>query len=525
MQSVSAAFTAEAKDTVREPAHSLLVAWKKDTNTSNRTFTIGVSSIGGSDLIGLESGAFSSASIYQYEDESSYVTNLGWEHNLNMPLGGLTKGAGEFSLDNTSQRFTPDYMSGNSAIYTAVGEPKRPFIINAGFKTNGINETIPQFSGITNKPPQVNNNQKTFVTGGFDYADFLSNRDLNDSAMFTGIRTDVAISTLLNQAGLTTSQYDLDVGLNEIPFVLFENGDKMGNILNLLAQSEHGHMFQDEQGKYRFWNRQHWNNAPYNQIQCILTTAEVLNQEIDPQERLDSLVNVVEINTDYYRKNVDTVYYYDTSSVDSGEEIVIPSNATTEVWFNFEFPTLEITNSTFIAYSEPNYNGINLTSQITINKIDTFSSAAKYTITNNSSSGAYFPFIEIIGRYAEKISDIKVRQVDDSSVTAYEEKPITITNKYIQSTQWANYLADLILQGFSRPLNIQKLTIKAMPQLQLGDLISYSGIEFKILGIKTTYNVSSGFIQELSLTNSNFSTTTYFTIGISSIGGADLIAA
>lgn len=65
MQDVSAAFTAEAQDTVRRPVHSLLAAWKKDTNTANRTFTIGVSTIGGSDLVGLESGSFSSASIYQ----------------------------------------------------------------------------------------------------------------------------------------------------------------------------------------------------------------------------------------------------------------------------------------------------------------------------------------------------------------------------------------------------------------------------------------------------------------------------
>jgi len=114
VQTVAEGFTAEERDSVRSIAHNLLVSWKKDTNLAAITFTVGVSLIGGDDLIGIDQGAIGSPSNYLYFDESDYVMSMSWERGLNMPTGGLSKAMGEATLDNTTGRFTPRYRGGSS---------------------------------------------------------------------------------------------------------------------------------------------------------------------------------------------------------------------------------------------------------------------------------------------------------------------------------------------------------------------------------------------------------------------------
>src|SRR3990167_4969708 len=109
MQSVVSGWTAEERDTVRKIAHNLQVSWKKETTIGNRTFTIGVSTIGGNDVIGINPGAVAGPGAYKYFNETDYVTELEWERGLSMPTGGLSKAMAGATLDNTSGRFTPRY--------------------------------------------------------------------------------------------------------------------------------------------------------------------------------------------------------------------------------------------------------------------------------------------------------------------------------------------------------------------------------------------------------------------------------
>src|SRR3990167_9949481 len=120
MQTVATGWTAEERDSFRSIAHNFLTSWKKDSLLSNRLFTIGVSTIGGDDVIGINPGAIGSPGNYRYFDESDYVTSLAWERGFRMPIGGITKALAEAKLDNTSGRFTPRYMGGTSELFTAI---------------------------------------------------------------------------------------------------------------------------------------------------------------------------------------------------------------------------------------------------------------------------------------------------------------------------------------------------------------------------------------------------------------------
>jgi hypothetical protein len=521
VQSVAAGWTAEERDPVRSIAHNLQVSWKKFSTLSARTFTIGVSTIGGNDIIGINPGAIGSPGNYKYFDESQYVLGLGWERGLNMPLGGLTKALAEAELDNTSGRFTPRYMGGNSELFTAI-LPRRPMIINAGFDFGGVDQVIPQFAGTLNYAPEVRIRNKTIRLRAADYVDFFQNRYLDQEVMFTSQTTDTVLETLMTNMGMNTAQYDLDPGINIIPFGLFEKGTRFGDIINQLVQAENGHFYQDESGIFKFENRQHWDSSPYTQVQRIILTGQVINAEAP---NMDHLINVVEIKAQIKQKQpAQTIFNLPALTF-----ITVPGNSSLDQFFEFQDAVLQLTdptnggaNSYFVANSASDETGTDLTSSIQVNNLGTFAKSVKYRFTNTSSYTVYITQLVLSGRVAKHTSDLYYRQQDDSSVTAYEEQPLRIENDYIQNESWAASLSQMLLTDYSDVENLQKITIRAIPELQLGDLVSWQGRYFRIYNIAAQLNPSVGFVQELTMLQRQI--TSYFRIGISVVGGTDKIA-
>lgn len=521
MQSVSAAFTAEEKDTVREIAHNLQVSWKKESTLGSRTFTIGVSTIGGNDIIGSNPGAIGSPGIYRYFDESTYVEGLAWERGLNIPTGGLVKGLAEARLENTSGRFTPGYMGGTSELFTAM-LPRAPFIISAGFEVGGVNTVIPQFSGVLTKTPEIDSRSRTVKIQGSDYVDFFSNRYLDQEIMFTSQRTDQVYTTLLQSLGISTAQYDLDYGINIIPFGLFEKGTQYSGIFNDLAEAENGHFYQDESGIFKFENRQHWDSSPYTQVQKLVLTGQVIEAE-SPND--DHLINVVEIRANLRQKQpAQTIF-----TLPSLSSIELQPGESVEEFFEFQDPILALTNPTgggdvsyYVANTERDESGTVSTGSITFTNVGTFAKAVKYRIKNNASETLFVTQVVLSGRPAKQYGDLYYREKDDSSVTAYQERPLQIDNDYIQDESWAASYARLILNDYSEIENLQRITIRAIPELQLGDLISWQGRYWRIYDIKSTLNAGTGFVQELTLLQRDINS--YFRIGISTIGSSDQIA-
>lgn len=520
MQSVNAVFTAEARDEVRSIAQDLQISWKAESTLGSRTFTIGVSLIGGNDIIGANPGSIGSPGIYRYFDESEYVMSLAWERGLNIPTGGLSKAYAEAELDNTSGRFTPRYMGGTSELFTAI-LPRRPFIINAGFDIPP-EITIPQFSGVFDRTPEVSARDKSVRVHGADYVDFFQNRYLDQEVMFTGLRTDEVYEDLLQSMGLATSQYDLDYGINIIPFGLFEKGTRYSNIFHQLAEAENGQFYQDEEGIFKFENRQHWDSSPYTDVQSIVLTSQVLEAEA-PSD--DHLINVVEIRSPIRQKQpAQTIF-----NLPSLTTIAIPASGSLEQFFEFQDPVLALTDPTnggtvsyYLANSEQDGEGTDVTSSVSIKNVGTFAKAVKYRFQNTSTSIAYITQFVLSGRVAKQTGDLYYREKDDSSVTAYQERVLSIENDYIQNESWAASYSRMILNDFSDIENLQKITIRALPQLQLGDLVSWQGKYWRVYDIKAKLNPGQGFVQELTMLQRTINS--YFRIGISLIGGIDQIA-
>lgn len=520
MLASASGFTAEERDNVRSIAHNLLVSWKKESNLGSRTFTIGVSSIEGNDLIGIDPGAIGSPSNYNYFDESDYVMSMSWERSLKTPIGGLSKAMGEATLNNTNGRFTPRYMGGDSELFTSMVN-RRPFIINAGFNYGGIDQTLPQFAGVTTRPPVVDMRSRRASIQGSDYIDYFQNRIVDKTTMFTSQTTDVVIESLLSQLGMSTAQYELDPGINVVPFGLFEKGTRFADIIDELVEAENGQFYQDENGRFIFANRQHWQSSPHNSVTKVLYTAQVLSSIALGQ---DQLINVVEVKAPLKKKQPEQPVL----SLDNADFLLVPKNGDLEYFFEFNDPVLQLTHPTssgksyFLANSKPDGTGTNLTSSISIINKGTFAKVVKYKFTNSSAIPAYITKFVLSGRTVRDTGAIYHRAVDSSSITAYEERPYIVENPYIQDPTWAESLAQMLLDDYSEPGKVQQVTVRAMPDLQLGDLISWQGRYWRIYDIKTKLSNEGGFIQDLTIIQG--STASYFRIGISEIGGEDLIS-
>lgn len=516
MQSVTDAFSVEEVDAVRRIGQSTAVSWKKDFLSSITIFTVGSSSIGDNDIIGGQAVYASAWDKYVYEDESDQVLSLSYERELNIPTGGLVKAMADFRLDNTSGRYTPHYVGGTSAIFTAVDQPRKPVIINAGFEIDGVDDLIPQFVGVTTKPPVIDYRNRTADFHAEDFIAFIQNKYVEDTAMFTAQTTDVVLESILQTLGFATSQYDLDPGVNVIGFGQFNRGDKFGNIVNKLVQAEDGHFYQDEQGKLRFENRQHWDNAPYTQVQRIITTSQVINSRSSAD---DHLINVVEINAKPMVKQplqlVWTLASYKT----------IPAGSTLELFVNFDDPMLQVlTPENYSVNTASDGSGSDASANISITYFFAFARAAKIVFTNSSALDIYLTELTVYGRPAKVEKEIYYRAQDDSSVTAYEERIYSIENDYIQDITWARSFAQLLLEDYSVPSSIQTLTVRSKPELQLGDLVGWQGQNWRVIGIKTKIDPSVGFVQDLRILKRGAAAAVYFRIGISTIAGTDKIA-
>lgn len=523
MQTVASGWTAEERDSTRKIIQNTQVSWHKQNLLSNRTFTIGVSVIGGNDAIGANPGALGSPANYKYFDESAYVMGISWERGLNMPVGGLTKALAEVRLDNTTERFTPRYMGGRSELYTAI-LPRRPILINAGFNYSGADQSIPQFAGLLNKQPKVDIRNREVTLEAADYVDFFGGRKLDQQVMFTSQRTDQVMTTLLQGTlGMSTAQYDLDYGINLIPFGYFDAGTDMSYIFQELTQAEAGHFYQDESGIFKFHNRQWGDSSPFNQIQRIILTGQVIDAQA-PND--DHIINIVEVNSRVFQKQpIQTIFNLPSLSF-----IIVPPNSFTEQFFEFQDPVLSLTDPTnggassyYLANMSSDGSGTDMTGSIQIKNQGTFVKSVKYKFTNTSSSTIYITQLVLAGRAVINPSNIYLRSRDDSSVTAYQEQPYQINNDYIQNASWAASLSQMILSDFSDPESLQIITIRALPELQLFDLVSWQGRYWRIFNIRNTLDPSVGFTQELTMLQRNI--TTYFRIGISTIGGSDMISA
>jgi hypothetical protein len=489
------------------------MSFLKDYDANIGFFTIGESLIGGTDIIKGQGDVIQEWDKYSYDDYSARIIDFEYTREMDKALGGAILSMADVNLENHDRYFTPKHGS----IISNFVLPRRPIKLFAGFK----NENIPVFVGMVEKMPEVKG-----IVAGFHCIDFLQeifDLPLDESVIYEDKRTDEIMSSLLqDHAGLATNQYDLDTGFNIIKFFFANKGDKLGDILRKLAQAEMGSITMDENGVIRFVNRINWNDKPEV---WHFDDSNIIEMNTPSQ---DNIINVVEV-----RSNVRDVLAKQ-KIWELFEAVAVPAGGSVDIWADFEDPVTAVdspeyisgaTTSSYTTNFQADSSGETGNANITLTAVSAFSTSYKMTFANSGSSEIYITGIDLYATPAKVVNEIYVREEDVDSVAEYEQQVLTIENDYIQDETTARSLANIILIDNAEYGDILEMTVKGVPQLQIGDFVrvtnKYMNKTFYVQKIVGRMSKGS-FTQNLTLIDKQFET--YFTIGISSIGGTDVIA-
>ncbi len=524
-QTVSAKFTELSEANTRLLAYNAMIAWLKSFDDTIDFFTIGTSTIGGSDIIkGAEDNIFI-FDQFKYYDETDHLLQLEYERSFELPLSGLSKALATINLHNFDNKYT--YLH-DATIGSAVTLPKRPIKLSLGFKDK-LAELVQIFVGYT-KPPINDYKNRRVAIKAADAMDYIYNYTFESSTMWVDKRTDEIIADVLEEIGFTANQYSLDTGLNTIPYAWVDKGQKAGPFLKDLCEAELAHIFVSETGLVTFQNRSNWASS-----QALITEKFDDSSIIDlTSEDEDKIINIVEVNSQVREVQ-------DLQPIWNSQGTIELAVGDTEVWADFPDPattvnemlgTNPITDSYFTANTASDGSGVDVTSYIDL-VFTSFAKSAKMVFTNNYGGTVYITAAQIYGTPAKVVDTIYLKDQDDTSIGKYEEHPIEINNNYINTEAMAQDVIDSILGTWPDGLNVLQLEVKGKPERQLGDFVYLESSRLPdgrffghIVGIAGKLEPGK-FKQTIKLLGyyAINKGNDIFTIGLSTIGGTDKIAA
>lgn len=529
MQTVSSDFTARSAGKVRPLRHSLFISFEKNYDPTIEFFEIGGSSIGGGDILKGDENVIQEWDKYVYDEYSDRVLSIEYDRGTEPPTNAITMATADLVLDNHDDIFTPGNT--NSPLDGFL-KPRRPVRIHLGFK----DELIPIFVGLTEERPEIDEKNKTAKFHCIDFLSAINNISLDEELMYVDYRTDEIISAVLETAGLSTTQFDLDTGGVIIPFAFFKKGSKVGDALREIAEAELGNISMDENGVIRFQNRTNWADN---------TSVWTFDKESvhDRKNVGGSIINVVEVYSQARAVQAKQKLYESDGVVQFSDRTnFLGPGETKSVFIDFkdDYGALPVTSaddpdyvdsattSLYATNEKEDGTGATRSGDIALVSTDLFSTAMKLTFENTGDYAVYLTRLEVFATPAKVVNDVYIRETDPTSVgdrDGYEERVKVIENDFIQDAVAATSIAKIIIADRGEDDDQQDLLVKGVPQLQIGDVVTYEdenqNDDYFTTGINGILN-SSGFRQKLRLSKRVINS--YFRIEISSIGGSDQIA-
>lgn len=512
MQSVTTEFHQRANSNMRRLSNRLLASFPRQYDASVTFFTIGVSTIGGADIIKGVGDVVAEWDKYQYDEYSNRIKSIEVTRTEEL-LDSTTLAQADVVLENHDNYFTPNRGSQIEDFVL----PYRPIKLFGGFS----DEAAPQFVGLTEKMPTIDERNKLASFHCIDFLYSLFNRPLDEAVMYEDMRTDEILAALLVAVGISPTQYDFDAGFNVIDFAFFDKGTKFGDAVKELMEAEIGRFYMDENGVIRFKNRQNYTDTP----QWFFNEGNIIDIQTSKQ---DDIINVVEIKANVREVQALQKFWELQSAV------LVPANSSVTLWADFEDPVTTADDPEYITAADTSLYATNtaedgsgdaVVADFSLDSTFLFSKSFQMVFTNDNAFDAYITALEIFATPAKVVKEIYVREQDDDSIEKYDERVHTIENDFINNETEAISKAKIIVRDFKTYANEYIITVKGNPALQIGDPVSISvfGSEDTFVINKIVNRWEAGrFTQRLTVRKKEFAT--YFTIGVSTIGGTDEIA-
>lgn len=334
----------------------------------------------------------------------------------------------------------------------------------------------------------------------------------------------------------------MDVGLQFIPVAWYAANTALYEI-KTACEAEGARFFADNEGSLNFWNRQHFNNNPeFQESKHQFQFNRMFDLEY-PNDQ-GSIINkiLVKLNPRKVVASAEEMWRY-------GFAPSIPAGATRVIWASFNDPApttvggiIEpVATTDYLGNTAQDGTGSDKTAQLEILEFNRFTTGAKITIRNNDGGSVFLFMLRVRGTPAKtaadtadvKSSENEIRLENTTSIAKYGERPaggLTIENKYLANEDDATTLAQSILDSNANPLDRVILKARAIPQLNLGDMITVvnedtaNSLLMRIMAMKLTMS-EDGFDQEIHARSvTSVESLSYFTINESAIEGTDVIS-
>ena len=415
--------------------------------------------------------------------------------------------------------------------------PKRPTKISLGFTTTNGNELIQVFTGRSGLP-KANMSSKQARIKFYDDVKMLNNYKLPDGSVYLGKTTDEYIKLILaeikdsdgnalyNSSNWTKGGVSLiEPGLQTIP-ICWWGGNTAGYEIMTAAEAEGGRFYQNDEGYFVFENRQHYNTYQKEKVWDFnynnLTDIDFPNDE-------DQIVNKVRVIVNPRVKKSSQILWESSGSIE------IAGKSTEPVWANFEDPcgviTTPVANTDFKANSISDGSGVDKTNKITGTFVK-WAESMLMNIYNDDAGTVYITNLQVRGEpYIIQGATI-IEQLDQDSIDLYGETLLEVDNKYLQDDHYADALAISLIAKYKDPFHKMVLNNRAVPQLQLGDIVAVFNRKndvyyvMRIIKISTVFNLGDGLTQELTVREVlDSEIADLFEIEESLIEGVDIISA
>lgn len=476
MISTSTTYHELAAGPVRPLDYRVNVSFTKTRNSEIDWFILDQSELDGGDLLADDdTRPIQLWDAYDYQDISDRLISMNIERSIEFPYN-VQSAIADFSLNNYDGYLSVAGAGGVSPIASYI-LPKRPCRLYLGFKAGGV---VPQFVGLTQKIPQYDgfDNERANFTA-LDFLSEIGDMTLQSMVMLKDARTDEVIAEILKQFGLTEQMFDLDAGLNTIPFVYFEPGKNAGNALRELVQAENGALWLDENGIIRFEPR----TAFIGSVPLMTFDADNII-DITPS-RESEIVNDIFISTEVRKVlDVQPVFTDDNSngytSSASEDNYRVPANGTKEIWLNFDDPVWTANDLVLNGSADDsNYRVVDLSGTLVTSGITAtgtlFATSYKLELTNTNGYPVSVSYLELWGEPAKMIGGqpLEYEAKDTDSTAAYGTMRLEITdNRCFGSLDNARSFALDILKKYASYNNRITLSVKGDPSLQINDLVS-----------------------------------------------------
>lgn len=320
-----------------------------------------------------------------------------------------------------------------------------------------------------------------------------------------------------------------DIGLQYIP-VAWWGGNSALYEIKIACESESARFYSDEQGILRFENRQHYNvNSQYKSSVWLFN----FNNQIDLKYlgKPSDIINKVVIKLKPRKiQSEKTIWQYGfTPLIEGGETKTIWADFTDPVPTTSTGLVTPVATTDYTAHDNEDGSGTVRTADLSIT-ITKFSTSAKLEIENTSGTDLYLTFLKLRGTPAEESDESRIIYEDTDSIAKYDVQLFEIENKYMADEGYAQTLAEQLVEWYKSPIRRLILKNRAVPQLQVGDMITvtneYTGINYLMRITRLKEQLSDGgFNQEIhARAVTPFELLDLFTINVSSIESGDIIA-